>query len=142
MEIVGGETFSQAARDLIVIITRHSFRDPLFFCPDSPNCVSTQSTAERHAIAALPFHGSAADTVAVIVDVVRRMDRTTIITIREDYIHVEYRTRLGFVDDVEFVLEEDSRTVQFRSASRVGYWDLGVNRRRMERFSALYGDLP
>jgi len=111
-------------------------------CPDSPNCVSTQSTAERHAIAALPFHGSAADTVAAIVDVVGKMDRTTIITIREDYIHVEYRTKLGFVDDVEFVLEEESRTVQFRSASRVGYWDLGVNRRRMERFSALYGDLP
>lgn len=80
--------------------------------------------------------------MARILAVVGEMDRTTVISRREDYLHVEYRTRIGFVDDVEFLLDEQTRTVRFRSASRVGYWDLGVNRRRIEKFSALYRDLP
>jgi uncharacterized protein (DUF1499 family) len=41
---------------------------------------------------------------------------------------------------VEFVFDEGSKTIHFRSASRVGYGDLGVNRRRMENIrSSLSG---
>jgi len=111
-------------------------------CPNSPNCVSTQSSDAKHAIEALPFRGSRADTMARILRVVDKMERTTIITRREDYLHVEYRTKMGFVDDVEFYLEEQTQTVHFRSASRVGYSDLGVNRKRMEEFTTLYRNLP
>ncbi|HJT19346.1 MAG TPA: DUF1499 domain-containing protein [Nitrospira sp.] len=42
-----------------------------------------------------------------------------------------------FVDDVEFLFEEDTKTVHFRSASRIGYGDFGVNRRRMEEIRSL-----
>jgi uncharacterized protein (DUF1499 family) len=111
-------------------------------CPDSPNCVSTRSSDSRHVIEPLPFRGSKADTMAAILEVVDKMVRTTIITQRQDYLHVEYRTKMGFVDDVEFHLDEATGTVHFRSASRVGYSDLGVNRKRMEEFSRLYRALP
>ena len=37
-----------------------------------------------------------------------------------------------FVDDVEFLLDDATGQIYFRSASRVGRSDLGVNRRRME----------
>jgi uncharacterized protein (DUF1499 family) len=77
-----------------------------------------------------------------ILTVVGKMPRTTVITRREDYLHVEYRTKMGFVDDVELYLDEPARTVHFRSASRIGYSDLGVNRRRMEEFTHLYRSLP
>ena len=79
--------------------------------------------------------------MARILRVVDKMERTTIITRREDYLHVEYRTKMGFVDDVEFYLDAQTQTVHFRSASRVGYSDLGVNRKRMEEFTTLYRDL-
>ena len=111
-------------------------------CPDSPNCVSTQSDDETHNSEALSFRRTLAETMAAIVRVVGEMERTTIITQSDDYLHVEYRTKIGFVDDVEFLLDKSTRTVHFRSASRVGYSDLGVNRKRMEGFSGLYRNLP
>lgn len=42
---------------------------------------------------------------------------------------------LGFTDDVEFLWSEEEGVVHFRSASRIGSWDLGVNRRRMRRLA-------
>jgi uncharacterized protein (DUF1499 family) len=65
-------------------------------------------------------------------------------TVQERYIHAEFTSFLfRFVDDVEFLLDDGSKTIHVRSASRVGYSDLGVNRRRVEairsRFDALRG---
>jgi uncharacterized protein (DUF1499 family) len=37
------------------------------------------------------------------------------------------------VDDLEFRLIPEEHIIDVRSASRVGYWDLGANRRRVER---------
>ena len=51
----------------------------------------------------------------------------------DNYLHVECRSFwFRFVDDVEFLIDPEQKLIQFRSASRVGYSDLGVNRRRME----------
>jgi uncharacterized protein (DUF1499 family) len=51
----------------------------------------------------------------------------------ETYLHYECASLLlRFVDDVEFLFDEPGKTIHFRSASRVGYGDFGVNRRRME----------
>ena len=61
------------------------------------------------------------------------MPRSKIVTADDRYMHVEVASRLfRFVDDVEFLIEPDAKTIQFRSASRVGRSDLGVNRQRME----------
>jgi uncharacterized protein (DUF1499 family) len=37
-----------------------------------------------------------------------------------------------FVDDVEIVFDDATKSIHFRSAARTGYYDFGVNRRRME----------
>jgi uncharacterized protein (DUF1499 family) len=71
--------------------------------------------------------------------VVRGMKRTTVVRETQDYIHVEFRTFLGFVDDAEFFLDGSQKVIHPRSASRVGYWDLGVNRRRMESIREEFG---
>jgi uncharacterized protein (DUF1499 family) len=50
-----------------------------------------------------------------------------------NYLHAECASALfGFVDDLELHLRESNNIVAIRSASRVGYSDLGVNRRRVE----------
>jgi uncharacterized protein (DUF1499 family) len=62
--------------------------------------------------------------------------RTTIVEERPLYLRAEARSRLfRFVDDVEIVVDSTAGLFRFRSASRIGRSDLGVNRARMERVS-------
>ena len=66
------------------------------------------------------------------------MDRTMLIQEDATYLRYEFTSLLlRFVDDVEFLFDDSTKTVHFRSASRTGYSDLGVNRRRMERIRSL-----
>jgi uncharacterized protein (DUF1499 family) len=61
------------------------------------------------------------------------MKKTQIITEDKNYLYAEFTSAImGFVDDVEFYLDEDAKLIQVRSASRLGKSDLGVNRKRIE----------
>jgi len=109
-------------------------------CPSSPNCVSTlaPSNDERHAIEPYRYRKSRAEAKEVLKATVANLPRTKLVEEEENYLHYEFTSRLlRFVDDVEFMLDDDSKTIHFRSASRVGYGDLGVNRNRMEEIRAL-----
>lgn len=107
-------------------------------CPSSPNCVSTQAIDEAHAIAPFPYKKSRAEAKEALKAVVASLPRVKLVEEDEAYLHYEFTSLLlRFVDDIEFVLDEATKTVQFRSASRTGYSDLGVNRRRMEQVRVL-----
>lgn len=107
-------------------------------CPASPNCVSTQASDERHAIPPFRYRKSHAEARAALKDVVRLLPRTRLVEEEESYLHYEFTSLLfRFVDDVEFLLDDETKTVHFRSASRTGYGDLGVNRKRMEQIRSL-----
>lgn len=57
----------------------------------------------------------------------------------DDYIAATFISRIfGFVDDLEIRIDQNHRALHFRSASRVGYSDGGVNRKRVELFKRLY----
>jgi len=102
-------------------------------CPESPNCVSSQSTDERHFIAPLSYDGSRAEARDKLVSIVQSMKRSSIISKEDTYIHAEFTSALfRFIDDVEFYFDDTAKTIHMRSASRVGYSDLGVNRKRIE----------
>ena len=102
-------------------------------CPASPNCVSTRASDESHRIEPLAFAGSAEDAVERLKGILQAMPRSKIITAERNYIHAEFTSAVfRFVDDVEFLVDQPSRTIHFRSASRAGYSDLGANRKRME----------
>ncbi|MFO0947190.1 MAG: DUF1499 domain-containing protein [Planctomycetota bacterium] len=97
-------------------------------CPNSPNCVSTQASDTEHQIEPFAYKDSKEETVARLKGVVAAMPRAKIVTETGDYVHAEFTSFLfRFVDDVEFFFDDGTRTVQFRSASRVGHSDLGVN---------------
>ncbi|NBV22567.1 MAG: DUF1499 domain-containing protein [Proteobacteria bacterium] len=107
-------------------------------CPDSPNCVSSSATDIRHAIAPYALDRSLGAAKEELRQAVARMPRTKLITDHDNYLHFEFRSLIfRFVDDVEFHLDAVTNTIQVRSASRVGYYDLGVNRRRIEKLRAL-----
>ncbi len=109
-------------------------------CPDKPNCVSTQSPDPDRAMEPLPFAGGLKESRDRILEIVRSMKRSEIVEVSEGFLHVRFRSRVfRFVDDVIFFFDETERLVHFRSASRVGTYDFGVNRRRMEDISGRYG---
>ena len=107
-------------------------------CPSSPNCVSSQATDETHAIAPFQYKKSRAEAKEALKAVLTKLPRTKLVDEDEFYIHYEFTSLLlRFVDDVEFLFDETTKTVHFRSASRTGYSDFGVNRTRMEQVRVL-----
>jgi len=100
-------------------------------CPSSPNCVSSQAFDERHRIAPLAFNGDPDTAFARLKQMLAQRSDTAIIENKPGYLRVELRTTL-FVDDGEFLLDRAGRVIHVRSASRLGYSDLGKNRSRME----------
>jgi uncharacterized protein (DUF1499 family) len=102
-------------------------------CPDSPNCVSTQATDEKHAIDPIPYSGTKTEAKKRLLKIIHSLPRARMVVDREDYLQVEFTSRiLRFKDDTEFYLGIEDARIHFRSASRLGYSDLGVNRKRME----------
>ena len=100
-------------------------------CPSSPNCVSSQVTDGGHSIAPLAFNGDPDDAFTRLKQVFGRRKDTRIIEDSPGYLRVELRTTF-FVDDGEFLLDRSGRVIHVRSASRLGYSDVGKNRRRIE----------
>lgn len=106
-------------------------------CPNSPNCVSSQSSDVGHSIAALTYNSTPEEAIAKLKSVIQSLPRTKIITESNDYLYAEFKSALmGFVDDVEFYLDRKANVIQVRSASRLGQSDLGVNRKRIETIRA------
>ena len=65
--------------------------------------------------------------------VIESMPCARIVSATGEWLRAEFTSRLfGFVDDVEAKVDRDRRVIDIRSASRTGYWDLGVNRSRVE----------
>lgn len=116
-------------------------------CPDRPNCVSSQSEDPKHAISPLSYRGTQVDASARLLKLLRSMPGARVITATPDYIHTEFVSRVfRFVDDVEFVFDDGDNTIHIRSASRLGYSDFGVNRKRVETireaFEKIQRDAP
>ncbi len=109
-------------------------QDPgLADCPNRPNCVSSLADAEKNRVAPLAFSGSPAEAAARLVSVLEQMKGSKIVSQTDTIIHAEFTsTVFRFVDDVDFRIDAARQRIDLRSASRVGYVDFGVNRRRVE----------
>lgn len=100
-------------------------------CMNKPNCASTQNVNEQHAIKPFTFSGDKAVAKEKLRSILTARSDTRIITDDGDYLRVEFTTPImRFVDDGEFLVKDGE--VDLRSGSRVGYSDLGKNRRRLE----------
>lgn len=114
--------------------------DRLSACPSSPNCVSSQASDERHHIAPLAFDDSPDTAFARLKQVLTRRNDTAVIEEAPGYLRVEMRTTF-FIDDGEFLLDRTRKVIQVRSASRLGYSDLGKNRSRMEEIRRAFSQI-
>ena len=120
-------------------MTLHSFAevagDPpkLPLCPNTPNCVSSQAADTDHYIAPFKVKGNPEDAFSALKTALLQQSRTVITQSTPESLHAEATSLIfRFVDDIDAVLDARAGLIQIRSASRVGYSDLGVNRRRVE----------
>lgn len=108
-------------------------------CPSSPNCVSSDAPTSDavHSIEPLRIRGSADAALAALLESLRTTERVEIVTANGVYIHAVFTTPLmRYRDDVELELDRAAGLIRVRSASRVGYGDMGVNRERVESLRA------
>ncbi len=108
-------------------------------CPRSPNCVASQGDPAdaTHYISPIAFKGDGRAAWRALRETVAASERVKLVDERDGYLRAEFATKLvGFVDDVEFLLDAPARVIHVRSASRLGYRDFGVNRARIEALRA------
>lgn len=114
----------------------------LLACPSTPNCVNSQSLDAEHKITPLSYNSTAEDAFKTLKTVVRSFKQSTIERETDNYIYAEFTIPVvGFVDDVEFLLDKEAKVIHVRSASRLGESDLGVNRKRIETIRAKFNQL-
>lgn len=96
-------------------------------CPDKPNCVvSFYSEDSEHYIAPMDTDLSISEIKKILMDKLG----LTLKSEQENYLYFTYTSDFfEFVDDIEML--KINNKLYFRSASRVGYSDLGANKKRV-----------
>lgn len=103
-------------------------------CPSSPNCVSSGADkGDEHYVAPLAGKGNRQASLDALTAILDSLPRVEWEKISDSEIKATFTSLIfRFTDDVNLIIEPDG-SVQVRSASRVGYSDLGANRRRVEQ---------
>lgn len=105
----------------------------LFTCPDAPKCVSSDASRTERRVEPFRLAVSAGRAWESAVEAAAALPRAGIVTRTDAYLHVECSSMLfRFVDDLELHLRSGQGIIAVRSCSRLGYYDFGVNRRRVE----------
>jgi len=106
-------------------------------CPETPNCVSSQATDAGHFIEPFKFSGHPADVWTALKNALLSQPRTVITFEVENTLHATATSLIfRFVDDIDVIMDAEAKLIHIRSASRTGYGDFGVNRKRVETLRA------
>ncbi|MBK8177091.1 MAG: DUF1499 domain-containing protein [Rhodospirillales bacterium] len=88
------------------------------------------------------FNVPPTDLAQAWIAIIKRQPRVTVVAVSPDGRHIEARQVskvFGFIDDISAAivpLGATGSTIAVYSRSRVGYWDLGVNRARVRAWLA------
>lgn len=102
-------------------------------CSSKPNCVCSEyEQDQKHYVNAIHYSQNDADTIETLQQIIGELGGKIQI-IESNYIAATFKSSVfGFVDDLEARLDADNHLIHLRSASRVGYSDRGVNRKRLD----------
>lgn len=121
---------------LLLACAAHSYAVcivPIEPCPDKPNCIATDDANPDRRAPTISFDGTANEHWSKVRTAVLALDRVAIVEEREHFLHATLTSALmGYVDDLVVTVCDDGKRLGVRSSSRKGYWDLGVNSRRVE----------
>lgn len=108
----------------------------LMACPNSPNCIHTEySEQSEHYLAAPDYPSHQAELVIPLAEDVIQSMGGKIVLKNSHYLSATFAsTVFHFVDDFEIRRDDKQFKLHIRSASRTGYSDFGVNKKRVETF--------
>lgn len=106
-------------------------------CSEAPNCVASTKKQQPEARYIEPLHYdreqiAARDVFEALLSV---LEQSGIDNIQAEFPQIKgvaTTTFLHFKDDMEFVVDHSQGLIYMRSESRMGYYDFGKNRRRLE----------
>jgi uncharacterized protein (DUF1499 family) len=102
-------------------------------CPSNPNCVSSQAADAGHFIAPFKITGNIEEAWSALKNALLSQSRTVITNETSNTLHAQATSLVfRFVDDIDLIWDADAKVIHIRSASRTGYGDFGVNRKRVE----------
>ena len=117
--------------------------------PDSPNnwlLAPSNGDFPQADEAAPVFDVAPGDLAAAWITVIGSRPRTKVLAVSEDAMQVEAvqeSALFGFSDRISariLPLPEDKSTIAVYSRASVGYWDLGVNKRRVQDWLNILGN--
>ncbi len=102
-------------------------------CPSTPNCVCSENDPQWMIKYTRDDHEHVWQLFTeAVIHMGGRVEEDHI-----DYLHAEFVSRVfGFVDDLEARQDEGNKVIHLRSASRMGYSDMGVNQKRLAQLIA------
>jgi uncharacterized protein (DUF1499 family) len=108
--------------------------DPSMDCPSSPNCRSTLALDPDRRIAPMHLKPDWKKNWERIPSLLASIPGTRVMENNSGLIQAECKSRIfGFVDDLTLKTNLQTGRIDIRSASRTGYYDFGVNQRRIQR---------
>ncbi|MCJ7615637.1 MAG: DUF1499 domain-containing protein [Desulfobacterales bacterium] len=109
-------------------------------CPNKPNCVcSEQKDDANHYIDPIIIPQNITfDTFSIIKNAIQDMGGSVQVE-SDNYLAATFTSAIfKFVDDLEIRIDLTQKVIHIRSASRVGYSDMGVNKKRTELLKKLF----
>ncbi|GAA0742544.1 DUF1499 domain-containing protein [Clostridium oceanicum] len=107
--------------------------------PDKDNAVSTETKIENKRIEPLSFKSTLEKTKEAMKKSLSSYGNIKIKEEKRNYIYaVDTTGKMKFHDDIEIYFDEKNKKIQYRSASRSGYSDMGVNKKRYKEISKVY----
>jgi len=109
--------------------------------PNKPNAVSSQTDEKDKQIEAMEFKENLAGSKEHIIKAIEIYGNAKIIKNENNYIYAVFTTgKMKYHDDVEFYFDESEKLIHVRSASRIGYSDMGLNRERYNKLREIYNN--
>ena len=124
-------------------VTERGAQGALAPCPSAPHCVASQAADADHHVDPLRYAGTREEAQRRLVKALQAQTRVRVVTDEPGYVRAEAKSAiLRFVDDLEFVLPPaapgGTGVIELRSSSRIGYYDFGANRKRIENLRAAF----
>lgn len=120
-------------------------------CPPKRDCISTQATDPDHHIAPIAYSSNRNQARLDLIKAIYAVGNARLVSNHSTYLRVEYPTENqnnntsqyyyqpeGAVDEVEFYLSPSTHDIDMRSIARLGLFDVGANRERLEKIRAVF----
>ena len=127
-----------AVDDLNVNSEKGESQMPVTQCGDKPNCVSSKDQRNSFFIEPIKTENSK-EKFELLVEKIKSLKRTEL-KAHEKGVHAHFvftTWLMSYKDDVYLSVNEKEGVIDIMSQSRVGHWDMGKNRKRLNELKDL-----